>query len=60
VKVLEQRHFMVSIEEQMFVFKAKRELHLRPKPEYGNMFNPDPVVSTVPDDHPEIVGHTPA
>ena len=51
---------MVSIEEQMFVFKAKRELHLRPKPEYGNMFNPDPVVSTVPDDHPEIVGHTPA
>jgi len=29
----------------MFVFEAKGALHLRPKTEYGNMFDPDPVMS---------------
>ena len=35
--------FMVGIE--ILVFEAKGGLHLRPKPEYGKTFDPNPVVS---------------
>ena len=49
VKILEERCFVVCIKDQrLFVFEAKGGLHLKPKPEYSNTFNPDPdtVVST--------------
>jgi len=38
----EQKYFVICI--KIFVFEAKGGLHLRPKLEYGNTFDPDPVM----------------
>jgi len=44
VKVLEQKCSGLAL--KYLSSKQREVLHLRPKPEYGKMFNPNPVVST--------------